>query len=53
MARNFIIAIFWIAMISIFLMVAPRANQQQGFTSRRADLVGKYFMMKPIRGWVR
>lgn len=41
MARNFLIAIFWIAMLSIFLMVAPKANQQQGFSSRNADLVGQ------------
>ncbi len=41
MVRNFIIAIFWIAMISIFLMVAPKANQPQVFTSRRTDLVGQ------------
>jgi sporulation protein YlmC with PRC-barrel domain len=41
MARNFIIAVFWIAMLSIFLMVVPKSNQQQSFTSRRTDLVGQ------------
>jgi sporulation protein YlmC with PRC-barrel domain len=41
MARNFLIAIFWIATISIFLMVAPKASQPQVFTSRRTDLVGQ------------
>lgn len=40
MARNFFIAIFWIAIISVFLMVAPKLNEQQAFRSRDTDLVG-------------